>query len=83
MDSPAIYRPSPTHTQRWQRLSTDQRFRGLRVEQNVLAAYTMYIVELDQLGLFISDSRAAALDMALDALCGCPASGSGAPAPCL
>lgn len=62
--------PPAAAAQRWQRVSADRRFRGLRVEENLLAAYTMYVVELDQLGLFISDSRAAALDMAFDALCG-------------
>ncbi len=47
-------------------------FRGLKVEQNLLAAFTMYTVELDQFGLFISDSRPEAFDMAFEALFGPP-----------
>jgi hypothetical protein len=70
MQATFLHSPPGTPTQRWERLRADRRFRGLRVEENLLAAYTMYIVELDQLGLFMSDSRAAALDMALDALNG-------------
>ncbi len=34
-----------------------QSYRGLKVEQNLLSQFTMYVVELDQFGLFISDSR--------------------------
>ena len=45
-----------------------QSYRGLTVEQNLLIQFTRYTVELDQLGLFISDSRWAAFDMAFDAL---------------
>lgn len=43
-------------------------FRGLKVEQNLLAQFTMYVVDLDQYGLFISDSRPEAFSMALEAL---------------
>lgn len=43
-------------------------FRGLKVEENLLASFTMYIVELDQFGLFISDSRPEAFNMAFEAL---------------
>jgi len=60
--------PSHAADRRWQHLHADRRFRGLRVEENLFTSLTMYIVELDQLGLFISDSRAAALDMACEAL---------------
>lgn len=45
-----------------------QSYRGLKVEQNLLSLYTMYVVELDPLGLFISDSRPEAFNMAFDAL---------------
>lgn len=45
-----------------------QSYRGLKVEQNLLTQFTMYIVELDQLGLFISDSRPEAFNMAFEAL---------------
>lgn len=45
-----------------------QSFRGLSVEQNLLTPYTMYAVELDAHGLFISDSRAEAFNMAFAAL---------------
>lgn len=44
------------------------RYRGLRVVQDLLSQFTMYTVELEQLGLFISDSQAAAFAMAFDAL---------------
>lgn len=43
-------------------------FRGLRVEQNLLSAFTMYTIELDRLGLFISDSSLEAFNMAFEAL---------------
>ncbi|MCZ8252743.1 MAG: hypothetical protein O9318_09765 [Hylemonella sp.] len=43
-------------------------FRGLRVEQNLLSAFTMYSIELDRLGLFISDSSLEAFNMAFEAL---------------
>jgi hypothetical protein len=43
-------------------------FRGLRVEQNLLNPFTMYTIELDCLGLFISDSSLEAFNMAFDAL---------------
>lgn len=43
-------------------------FRGLRVEQNLLSAFTMYTIELDRLGLFISDSSPEAFNMAFEAL---------------
>jgi hypothetical protein len=45
-----------------------QGFRGLKVEQNLLSQFTMYIVEIDQFGLFMSDSRIEAFDMAFEAL---------------
>ena len=57
-----------------QALAADQlvmhhrRFRGLRVEQDLISQFTMYTVELEQLGLFISDSQAAAFAMAFEAL---------------
>lgn len=43
-------------------------FRGLRVEQNLLSPFTMYTIELDSLGLFISDSSLEAFNMAFEAL---------------
>ena len=45
-------------------------YRGLRVEQDLLSQFTMYSVELDYLGLFISDSRPEAFNMAFEALIG-------------
>ncbi len=45
-----------------------QSYRGLKVEQNLLSQFTMYTVELDQFGLFISDSRREAFNMAFEAL---------------
>jgi hypothetical protein len=45
-----------------------QGYRGLKVEQSLLSQFTMYIVEIDQFGLFMSDSRIAAFDMAFEAL---------------
>ena len=45
-----------------------QSYRGLKIEQNLLSQFTMYVVELDQFGLFISDSRPEAFDMAFEAL---------------
>ncbi len=45
-----------------------QSYRGLKVEQNLLSQFTMYVVELDQFGLFISDSRPEAFNMAFEAL---------------
>lgn len=45
-----------------------QSYRGLKVEQNLLSQFTMYVVDLDQFGLFISDSRPEAFDMAFEAL---------------
>ncbi len=45
-----------------------QSFRGLSVEKNLLSPYTMYTVDLDQLGLFISDSSPEAFNMAFEAL---------------
>ncbi len=47
-----------------------QCYRGLKVEQNLLSQFTMYVVELDRFGLFISDSRPEAFDMAFEALFG-------------
>ena len=43
-------------------------FRGLRVEQNLLSPFTMHTIELDCLGLFISDSSLEAFNMAFEAL---------------
>jgi hypothetical protein len=43
-------------------------YRGLKVEQNLLNQFTMYVVELDQFGLFISDSRPEVFNMAFEAL---------------
>ena len=43
-------------------------YRGLKIEQNLLSQFTMYVVELDQFGLFISDSRPDAFDMAFEVL---------------
>ena len=43
-------------------------YRGLTVERNMLDQFTMYTVHLDELGLFISDSRPEAFDMAFAAL---------------
>jgi len=45
-----------------------QSYRGLKVEQNLLSQFTMYVVELDHFGLFISDSQPEAFDMAFEAL---------------
>ncbi len=45
-----------------------QSFRGLRVEQNLLATFVMYTVDLDRFGLFISDSRPEVFNMAFEAL---------------
>ncbi len=45
-----------------------QSYRGLRIEQNLLSQFTMYTVELDRFGLFISDSRPEAFNMAFEAL---------------
>ena len=45
-----------------------QSYRGLKVEQNLLSQFTMYVVELEQFGLFISDSRPEAFNMAFEAL---------------
>lgn len=43
-------------------------YRGLKVEQNLLTQFTMYTVELEQFGLFISDSQREAFNMAFEAL---------------
>lgn len=45
-----------------------QSYRGLTVEQNLLSTFTMYVVDMDQFGLFISDSRPEAFQMAFEAL---------------
>jgi hypothetical protein len=45
-----------------------QSYRGLKVERNLLSTFTMYVVDLDQFGLFISDSRPEAFHMAFEAL---------------
>lgn len=43
-------------------------FRGLSVEQHLLATFAMYTVDLDRYGLFISDSRPEVFNMAFEAL---------------
>jgi hypothetical protein len=43
-------------------------YRGLTVEHNMLAQFTMYTVHLENLGIFISDSRPEAFNMAFEAL---------------
>jgi hypothetical protein len=43
-------------------------YRGLTVEHNMLAQFTMYTVHLENLGIFISDSRPEAFSMAFEAL---------------
>jgi len=43
-------------------------YRGLTVEQNLLSQFTMYTVDLENFGLFISDSRPEAFNMAFEAL---------------
>ena len=43
-------------------------YRGVTVEHNMLAQFTMYTVHLDNLGIFISDSRPEAFNMAFEAL---------------
>lgn len=45
-----------------------QSYRGLTVEHNLLAQFTMYTVHLENLGIFISDSRPKAFNMAFEAL---------------
>lgn len=58
----------PSRPDRSDFVTRHQCYRGLKVEQNLLSPFTMYVVELDQFGLFISDSRPAAFDMAFEAL---------------
>ena len=43
-------------------------YRGVTVEHNMLAQFTMYTVHLDNLGIFISDSKPEAFHMAFEAL---------------
>jgi len=43
-------------------------YRGLTVEHNSLAQFAMYTVHLENLGIFISDSRPEAFNMAFEAL---------------
>ena len=43
-------------------------FRGVTVEHNPLAQFTMYTVHLENLGIFISDSQVEAFNMAFEAL---------------
>jgi hypothetical protein len=43
-------------------------YRGLTVEHNVLSQFTMYTVHVEDFGLFISDSRPEAFNMAFEAL---------------
>lgn len=45
-----------------------QSYRGLTVEHNLLSQFTMYTVHLENLGIFISDSRPEAFNMAFEAL---------------
>jgi hypothetical protein len=59
---------TPSHTDRPTQVRHHPSFRGLRVEQNLLSPFTMYTVELDSLGLFISDSSLEAFNMAFEAL---------------
>lgn len=58
----------PPQTDRSTIVTRHQSYRGLKIEQNLLSQFTMYVVELDQFGLFISDSRPEAFDMAFEAL---------------
>lgn len=62
MNAPASHADRPTQVQ------GHPSFRGLRIEQNLLNPFTMYTIELDCLGLFISDSSLEAFNMAFDAL---------------
>lgn len=57
-----------TQTDRPSQVRHHPSFRGLRVEQNLLSPDTMYTIELDCLGLFISDSSLEAFNMAFEAL---------------
>ncbi|MDE2615886.1 MAG: hypothetical protein KGL73_02560, partial [Burkholderiales bacterium] len=58
----------PTQPDRSTIVTRHQSYRGLKIEQNLLSQFTMYVVDLDQFGLFISDSRPAAFEMAFEAL---------------
>jgi hypothetical protein len=58
----------PAQPDRSTMVTRHQSYRGLKIEQNLLSQFTMYVVELEQLGLFISDSRPDAFDMAFEAL---------------
>jgi hypothetical protein len=64
--SVTIIRPPPAD--RSAIVTRHQSYRGLKVEQNLLSQFTMYVVDLDQFGLFISDSRPEAFNMAFEAL---------------
>lgn len=59
---------SPPSLDRLTLVTRHKSYRGLKVEQNLLTQFTMYVVELDQFGLFISDSRPEAFSMAFEAL---------------
>lgn len=59
---------SPPPVDRPALVTRHKSYRGLKVEQNLLTQFTMYVVELDQFGLFISDSRPEAFNMAFEAL---------------
>jgi hypothetical protein len=58
----------PLHPDRSTLVTRHPSYRGLKVEQNLLSQFTMYVVELDPFGLFISDSRPEAFNMAFEAL---------------
>ncbi|GEM_PF-3649839 len=58
----------PSQTDRPTQVQRHPSFRGLRVERNLLSPFTMYTIELDSLGLFISDSSLEAFNMAFEAL---------------
>jgi hypothetical protein len=64
-----ILHPDPVHNADHLAVVTHhESYRGLTVEHNMLAQFTMYTVHLDNLGIFISDSRPEAFNMAFEAL---------------
>jgi hypothetical protein len=63
--------PNPTLSRSAEQLAVvkhHKSFRGVTVEHNVLAQFTMYTVHLENLGIFISDSQIEAFNMAFEAL---------------
>ncbi len=75
--STTILRPMPPRSlDRSIIVERHKSYRGLRIEQNLLSQFTMYTVELDRFGLFISDSRREAFNMAFEALFSPPRPGS-------